>query len=125
MQTSGDGKTLDQSLSELTQITSANREMVLKEVLMNRKKRTDLPLTRLFVTKEETDAASQLKTIKKRIEHLISKHDSAADFYKSELHLIPKKFSSTKNKVILALCEVVEQVNDCDQEKQNNKQSQN
>ena len=60
-----DGRTLDSSLLDVTQITSTKREIVFEEVLLNGRQRADLPLTRLFVTKEERETASQLKNLKK------------------------------------------------------------
>ena len=111
-----DGKALDPGLADVTEVASANREMVFKEVFMNGKQRADLPLTPLYVTKEEREVASQLKNMKKadlvkRIENIVSKFsdESAMKFYKEQLSNIQKKLASTKKEVIIALCEEVEQ----------------
>jgi len=53
-----DGKALNQSLLDVTKFTSTNREMVFQEVLINGKQQVDLPLTPLYVTKEERDSLS-------------------------------------------------------------------
>lgn len=53
-----DGKTLDKGLMDLTKVTTANRDAVFKEVFVNGKPRSDLPLQVLFVTPEEREAAS-------------------------------------------------------------------
>ena len=73
-----DGKLLDKSLVDLTEVASANREMVFENVFISGKKRTDLPLTTLYVTQEAREAASQLINIKKAdlvkmIEDLVSR----------------------------------------------------
>jgi len=111
-----DGKVLDPSLVDVTEVASANREVVFKEVLFNGKQREDLPLTPLHVTKGEREVASQLKNMKKadlvkRIENLVSKFsdESAIRFYTEQLGNIQKKLASTKKEIIIALCEEIEQ----------------
>lgn len=101
---------------DVTEVASANREVVFKEVLFNGKQREDLPLTPLHVTKGEMEVASQLKNMKKadlvkRIENLVSKFsdESAIRFYMEQLGNIQKKLASTKKEIIIALCEEIEQ----------------
>jgi len=86
---------------DLTDIASSNREMVFEEVLIKGSQRADLPLTTLYVTQEEREAASQLANIKKAdlvkmIEDLIVKikDDSSLEFFKEKLSLIQKRLSS-------------------------------
>ena len=52
-----DGKPLEKGLVDLTKVASVNREMVFEEVFINGKPRADLPLTTLYVTQEEREAA--------------------------------------------------------------------
>lgn len=115
--TSLDGKPLDKSLVDLTDIASSNREMVFEEVLIKGSQRADLPLTTLYVTQEEREAASQLANIKKAdlvkmIEDLIVKikDDSSLEFFKEKLSLIQKRLSSTKKEVIISLYEDISQL---------------
>ena len=112
-----DGKVLDESLVNVTQLASGNPEMVFEEVLVNGKARVDLPLTPMYVTKEDREEASQLKNMKKadlvkRIEDLVTKlvDESAIEFYKEQLSNVQKKIASTKKEFIIALCEEVEQL---------------
>ena len=107
-----DGKPLDKGLLDLTKVASANREMVFEEVFINGKQRVDLPLTTLYVTQEEAEAASQLTNIKKAdlvkmIENLLLKitDDSSLEFFKEKLTLVQKRLSSTKKEVIISLYE--------------------
>ena len=98
-----DGKPLDKGLVDLTKVASVNREMVFEEVFINGKPRADLPLTTLYVTQEEREAASQLTNIKKAdlvkmAENLVVKltDDSSLEFFKEKLALVQKRLSSTK-----------------------------
>lgn len=71
-----DGKALDKSLVKVTEVASANHEMVFEEVPVHGKARVGLPLIPLYVTKEDREEAPQLKNMKKvdlvkRIEDLV------------------------------------------------------
>ncbi len=116
-----DGKPLDKNLKDLTAIANANRKMVFEEVFVNGKQRADLPLTTLYVTQEEKEAASQLINIKKAdlvkmIENLVVKirGDSLLTFFKERLTRIQKRLSSTKKEVIITLYEDISQALESD-----------
>lgn len=121
-----DGKPLDKGLVDLTKVASVNREMVFEEVLINGKPRADLPLTTLYVTQEEKEAASQLTNIKKAdlvkmAEDLVVKltDDSLLEFFKEKLALVQKKLSSTKKEVIISIYEEISKLvenNELDQQ---------
>ena len=124
-----DGKPLDKGLVDLTKVASVNREMVFEEVLINGKPRADLPLTTLYVTQEEREAASQLTNIKKAdlvkmAEDLVVKltDDSLLEFFKEKLALVQKRLSSTKKEAIISIYEEISKLvenNELDQHKMN------
>ena len=108
--TSVDGKLLDEQLINITAITSNNREVVLKEVLVNKKKRTDLALQQVFVLPSEREEAQKITKLKKpeilskieeRIQMIIdgdAKESFMAKFTKGK-----GKLNSTTKKKLIAL----------------------
>ena len=129
-----DGKPLDKGLVDLTKVASVNREMVFEEVLINGKPRADLPLTTLYVTQEEREAASQLTNIKKAdlvkmAENLVAKltDDSLFKFFKEKLALVQKRLTSTKKEVIISIYEEISKLvdnNELDQQQNEHEHSQ-
>ena len=85
-------------------------------MFIKRRQRADLPLTTLYMTQEERDAASQLANIKKAdlvkmIEDLVKiNDDSSLEFFKEKLTLIQKRLSLTKKEVIISLYEDILQL---------------